>query len=187
MSLGLIDMPLKKIEGGLDPEGSSQFYLGIDQSYSGFAICAYYQEKYYIEVFKSDNRGIKRLIDIDDFLYEWMGHKNIIDAAIEGYAFGSQMANMLGELGGVTRMALARHDIYPLVIPPTTLKKYITGSGSGQKNLILLHTYKKWGQTFTDDNAADAYGLARLCSGDGKLAYEKAIYQQVQDPKYREI
>jgi hypothetical protein len=52
---------------------------------------------------------------------------------------------------------------------------------------MILHTYKKWGPTFTDDNACDAYGLARLCSGDGTLAYEKAIYQQVQSPDYREI
>jgi Holliday junction resolvasome RuvABC endonuclease subunit len=188
VSLGLTDMPLKKIEGGLAVDGSSPFYLGIDQSYSGFAICAYYQEKYYIEVFKSDNRGIRRLMDIEDFVYEWMGHKNIIDAAMEGYAMGAKgKVFHLGELGGITKMALARHDIYPLIIPPTTLKKYVTGVGTGQKNQILLHTYKKWGQTFTDDNAADAYGLARLCSGDGKLAYEKAVYQQVQDPKYREI
>jgi hypothetical protein len=84
-------------------------------------------------------------------------------------------------------MELADIDKYPLIIPPTTLKKYVTGAGTGQKNQMILHTYKKWGPTFTDDNACDAYGLARLCSGDGKLAYEKAIYQQVQSPDYREI
>jgi len=180
-------MPLKKIEGGLDRESSS-FYLGIDQSYTGYAICAYYEEKYYIEVFKSDKRGIKRLVEIQDYLYEWMGYKSILDVAMEGYAMGAMgKVFHLGELGGMTKLTLAVHNLYPLIIPPTTLKKYVTGSGTGQKNQMILHTYKKWGQTFTDDNAADAYGLARLCSGDGKLAYEKAIYQQVQDPKYREI
>jgi Holliday junction resolvasome RuvABC endonuclease subunit len=181
-------MPLKKIEGGLDPAGSSHFYLGIDQSYTGFAICAYLEEKYYIEVYKSNNKGIRRLMDIQNFVYEWMGHKNIKDVAMEGYAMGAMgKVFHLGELGGMVKLALAAHDLYPLIIPPTTLKKYVTGSGTGQKNQMILHTYKKWGQTFTDDNACDAYGLARLCSGDGRLAYEKTIYQQVQDPKYREI
>ena len=181
-------MPLKKIEGGLDPAGSSPFYMGIDQSYTGYAICAYLDGKYYIEVYKSDNRGIKRMMDIRDFLLDWMGYKNIKDVAMEGYAMGAMgKVFHLGELGGLTKMTLADHDLYPLIIPPTTLKKYVTGKGTGQKNLMLLHTYKKWGETFTDDNAADAYGLARLCSGDGTLAYEKDIFQQVQDPKYREI
>ncbi len=182
-------MPLKKIEGGLDLDGSSPMYLGIDQSYTGFAMCAYYQEKYYAEVFKSSNKGIRRLLDIEEFVHNFIGvGRNFTDVAMEGYAMGAKgMVFHLGELGGMTKLALAVHDLYPMIIPPTTLKKYVTGSGVGQKNQMILHTYKKWGQTFTDDNACDAYGLARLCSGDGKLAYEKTIYQQVQDPKYREI
>ena len=181
-------MPLKKIEGGLHLGGSSPMYLGIDQSYTGFAMCAYYQEKYYIEVFKSDTRGIKRLLDIEKFVNSFIERGSFTDVAMEGYAMGAKgKVFHLGELGGMTKLALAVHDLYPMIIPPTTLKKYVTGSGTGQKNQMILHTYKKWDQTFTDDNACDAYGLARLCSGDGKLAYEKAIYQQVQDPKYREI
>jgi Holliday junction resolvasome RuvABC endonuclease subunit len=181
-------MSLKKTEGGLDLADSSPVYLGIDQSFTGFAMCAYKDDKYYAEVYKSTNRGMPRMLDIRNFIRDWLTQVTIADVAMEGYAMGAKgMVFNLGELGGLVKMELADFGHYPLIIPPTTLKKYVTGAGTGQKNQMILHTYKKWGPTFTDDNACDAYGLARLCSGDGKLAYEKAIYQQVQSPDYREI
>jgi hypothetical protein len=46
--------------------------------------------------------------------------------------------------------------------------------------------YKKWGVEFTDDNAADSYALAHLAAGRHGLSYEKDIYNNIQDPKYRE-
>ena len=47
------------------------------------------------------------------------------------------------------------------VIPPNTLKKFVTGTGRCQKNLMLLKTYKKFGVEFSDDNLCDSYCLAR--------------------------
>jgi Holliday junction resolvasome RuvABC endonuclease subunit len=163
-------------------------YLGIDQSYSGFAITAYQNGNYYCEVYKSDKRGIDRLADIQAHVMNWL-HKfdKIEDVAMEGYAFGSQMANMLGELGGMVKLTLHSFGIYPLIVPPTNLKKYVTGKGNGiSKSQMLLHVYKKWGAEFTDDNAADSYSLARLVSGSHTTAYEKEVYDKLQDPKFRE-
>lgn len=180
-------MPIKHFDGGLPHKTGKPVYIGIDQSYGGFGICAYKDNKYYAEVYKSSNRGMPRMLDIRNFIRDWLTQVTIADVAMEGYAMGAKgMVFSLGELGGLVKMELADFGHYPLIIPPTTLKKYVTGVGKGQKNQMILHTYKKWGQTFTDDNACDAYGLARLCSGDGKLAYEKAIHQQVQSPDYRE-
>jgi crossover junction endodeoxyribonuclease RuvC len=163
-------------------------YLGIDQSYSGFAITAYQDGNYYTEVFKSDKKGIERLRDIQayvmDSLYQY---PKVTDVAMEGYAFGSQMANMLGELGGMVKLTLLDFGIYPLIVPPTNLKKYACGKGNGvSKSQILLHVYKNWGAEFTDDNAADSYVLAHLVSGSYTRAYEKEVYLKLQDPKFRE-
>lgn len=184
-------MPLKKIEGGLVLDGSSHVpvYMGIDQSYSGFAITLYYDGAHYTEVFKPETKGIQRLSDLRQFLAEYLFDKpiQIIDVAMEGYAFGSQMANMLGELGGMVKLELFDAGLYPLIVPPTSLKKYVTGKGTGvQKNQMLLHVYKKWNAEFTDDNAADSYSLARLVSGEHTLAYEKEVYDKLRDPKFRE-
>jgi Holliday junction resolvasome RuvABC endonuclease subunit len=163
-------------------------YLGIDQSYSGFAITAYQGDSYYTEVYKPDKRGIDRLKDLQAHVMNWLHEfDHIDDVAMEGYAFGSQMANMLGELGGMVKLTLLDFGIYPLIVPPTNLKKYVTGKGNGvPKSQMLLYVYKKWDVEFTDDNAADSYALARLVSGSHDLAYEKEVYDKLQDPKFRE-
>jgi Holliday junction resolvasome RuvABC endonuclease subunit len=164
-------------------------YLGIDQSYGGFAITAYKDhESYYTEVYKSDLRGVDRLRDIQAHVMNWLHEfNNIQDVAMEGYAFGSQMANMLGELGGMVKLTLRDFGIYPLIVPPTNLKKYTCGKGAGvSKSQMLLHVYKNWGVEFTDDNAADSYALAHLVSGSYTRAYEKEVYEKLKDPKFRE-
>jgi Holliday junction resolvasome RuvABC endonuclease subunit len=178
---------MKIFQGGVViPE--NPVYLGIDQSYSGFAITAYQNGNYYTEVYKSDKRGIDRLSDIQAHTMNWLHQfDKITDVAMEGYAFGSQMANMLGELGGMVKLTLLDFGIYPLIVPPTNLKKYVTGKGNGiSKSQMLLQVYKKWDAEFTDDNAADSYALARLVSGSHELAYEKEVYAKLQDPKFRE-
>jgi len=164
-------------------------YLGIDQSYSGFAITAFKdQDNYYTEVYKSDKRGVERLRDIQAHTMNWLHEfDDIADVAMEGYAFGSQMANMLGELGGMVKLTLLDFGIYPLIVPPTNLKKYTCGKGAGvSKSQMLMYAYKNWDAEFNDDNAADSYALAHLVSGSGKRTYEKEVYAKLQDPKFRE-
>ena len=178
---------MKMFKGGLViPE--NPVYLGIDQSYSGFAITAYQNGNYYTEVYKSDMRGIDRLRDIQAHVMNWLHQfDNVTDVAMEGYAFGSQMANMLGELGGMVKMTLRDFGVYPLIVPPTNLKKYVTGKGNGvSKSQMLLYVFRKWGADITDDNAADSYALAKLVSGAHVLEYEKEVYDKLQDPKFRE-
>lgn len=163
-------------------------YVGIDQSYSGFAITLLNDLGFKTTVYKSENRGVDRLDDIHDHMVKTLQHLSVKDVAIEGYAFGSQMANMLGELGGVVKLTLRMvGPYYPLIVPPSMLKKYVTGKGQGvSKSQIMLHVYKKWGVELNDDNAADSYALAKIVSGSHTLAYEKEIYSKLKDPKFRE-
>lgn len=181
-------MSVKTFKSGtvnpLDP-----VWVGIDQSYSGFAITVLGEKSHITTVYKSEKRGVDRLSDINVHLIDTLlNYAVIVDIAMEGYAFGSQMANMLGELGGMVKLTLRDTlDVYPLIVPPTVLKKYATGKGQGiSKSQILMHVYKKWGVEFSDDNAADSYVLARIVSGTADLAYEKEIYDKLQDVKYRE-
>ena len=173
--------------------------IGIDQSYSGFGVTIMDvdSDAYYTVVFKGEGIGIDRLLDIQNKLWDIIKENaNIntaeVSVAMEGYAFGSQMANMAGELGAIVKLLLHnllhnRHGQYPYIIPPTVLKKYVTGKGNGvQKNQILLQVYKNWGVEFNDDNAADSYSLAHLAAGKGKLAHQREIFHNIQDPKYRE-
>ena len=94
---------------------------------------------------------------------------------------------MLGELGGMVKLTLLDFGVYPLIVPPTNLKKYVAGKGQGvSKSQMLLNVYKTWGVEFTDDNAADSYALAKLVKGDVKYAYQKEVIEKLKDPKFRE-
>jgi Holliday junction resolvasome RuvABC endonuclease subunit len=176
------------------PKGHS-VYMGVDQSYGGFSITYISKEdptKYKTVVKKFEGGGITRLVAIAEFIVASLNDvatdKNkVIDAAIEGYAYGSQMSHMLGELGAIVKLVLFDNGMTPLIIPPTTLKKYVAGKGKDvKKSQMLLAVFKKWGVELTDDNAADSYSLARIASGYATVDYEKAIQGNLKDPKYRE-
>jgi len=87
---------------------------------------------------------------------------------IENYAYAARgHTARIAELTGIIK-----HDLYctfglkpgeqVFVVAPGTLKKYVLGSGVGDKNLVLKYIWKKWGVDIDDDNAGDAYVLARL-------------------------
>ena len=83
--------------------------------------------------------------------------------AIEGYSFGSFSGReRLGEWGGVLRLALYRAGFKYVEVPPTSLKKFVTGKGNAKKNTMLMAVYKKWGVECADDNQGDAYSLAQF-------------------------
>jgi len=172
--------------------------IGIDQSYSGFGFTVLNIDnpnEYTTVVFKAEHMHIDRLVWVQEKLRKLFllttGLKQVT-VAMEGYAFGTTMAHMLGELGAIVKLVCYNEldgfdGKYPYIIPPTTLKKYITGKGTGvQKNQILLAVYKKWGVEFNDDNAADSYALAMLAAGKGTLEYEKEILKKIKEPNFRE-
>lgn len=173
-------------------------FIGIDQSYSGFAMTVLGSDKSYkTTVAKFDSGGVTRLSEIQDHVVstvsEALAAGNVSDIALEGYAYGREFGvAQSGELGGAVKLALYKtkgltRGKFPLIVAPTSLKKYITGKGTGvQKNQILLNVYKKWGVEFTDDNAADSYGLAHLVSGMGKYEYEREIYDKLNNAENRE-
>ena len=194
---------VKEFSGGLPlnkPAIMNQpIVIGIDQSYSGFAITAMSATGaglYHTWVFKGEGKGIDRLVKIQEFLEKTLfellqAGYSITQVAMEGYAYGAQMAHMAGELGAAVKIACYRTfntegAKYPLIVPPSNLKKYVTGKGTGvQKNQMLLNIYKKWDIEFTDDNAADSYALARFVSGRAETAYEKEMVAKISGPEFR--
>lgn len=172
--------------------------VGIDQSYSGFAMTALSVDggSFRTRVYKAPGSGVGRL----DRIYGWTRSElrslresglEIRDVAAESPVRMSHSALISGELWGIVRLACLREvegpGQFPLQVAPATLKKYITGKGTGvQKNQILLHVYKKWGVEFPDDNAADSYGLARIAASLGGTAYEHDVIDKLRDPKYRD-
>lgn len=82
---------------------------------------------------------------------------------IEGYSFAGKFNNSLQyELGAVLRYLMYLTNVLFVEVPPTSLKKFVTGKGNCKKDLMLLNVYKRWDFDTEDDNEADAYGLAQF-------------------------
>lgn len=190
-------MPTKLIDGGLD-ESLSVVAIGIDQSLTGFALSAVSKEspnKHITWVYKSPYFGIERLVDIRQWLVDTLDYVHekheVMDVAMEGTVLASHAALILGELSATVRLALYDYYVeekgkFPLKVPPMTLKKYAAGKGNAKKQEMLLQIYKRWGIEFRDDNAADAYALARLSAGIFIDKIEESVVTQMSDSKYRD-
>jgi hypothetical protein len=148
---------------------------GLDQSYTGFGYCANgVAKKKGFPPGKYGSPGL-RLLAIGGWLEEWLISLGPVDlVAMEGYAnaakFGREAA---GELGWeVKRTVYNVTGLWPLIIPPTSLKKFVTGKGNAKKSEMLLGVFKRWGESFADDNQADSFALEKF--GQAYLAYKRA-------------
>jgi crossover junction endodeoxyribonuclease RuvC len=87
-------------------------------------------------------------------------------AAIEGFSYGSVKSGMtqvmITAAAAGVRLELYRAGVPFVEVPPSTLKKWISGKGNAEKNLMLREVYKRWGYDAKDDNDADAHALVRL-------------------------
>jgi len=116
------------------------------------------------QVYSSKNKGMQRLGDIGGCIIDMLKQFNPDLIGLEGYSFGSKFNHEITySVGTVIRYFLWQSEYDYTVIPPSTLKKFVTGKGNSKKDLMLLGVYKNWGYDTTDDNLSDAYGLA-LCT-----------------------
>lgn len=83
---------------------------------------------------------------------------------IEDFSFASKGAALfqIAGLGYLIRYYFYKQQLPFILVPPTVLKKFVTGVGNADKSVILKEVYKRWGADLNDDNMADAYGLARI-------------------------
>lgn len=133
------------------------------------------------------SKGPQRLAEIEDMLFSYLGAATSRTslAAIEGYAFGSQMAHSLGELGGIVKTRLWRQGTRQMLVPPQTLKKFVLGKGSGEKGHMMVALFKQWGVEAPDNNAADAclaaiMGYHWMCPDMTLPAYRQDSLRKVQ-------
>jgi len=100
----------------------------------------------------------------------------------EGYAMGrfagGGRAFDIGELGGVLKLLVFERSIDLLLVPPTSLKLFATGSGRADKDDVGKAMARHRGRLFASDDEADAYALLQLglAFSDGR--------QRPRDPRH---
>ena len=109
------------------------------------------------------NRIVKIAEEVVQKIDELLPHKSPDLVVIENLAFMARNTTALTQLAGlshIVRILLVQFN-WPFILEaPSTLKKFITGKGNSDKNVMMMSIYKNYGHEFLDDNIADAFGLA---------------------------
>ena len=146
--------------------------IGIDASLTGTAACRIdsdSQGDHEMKVFRSPPasslRGrIERYHKLVEEVERWTwqaGETAVV--FIEGYSFASpQFAHQLGEYGGLLRAGLLKLVAEVIEVPPSSLKKFITGSGNAKKEQVIAHICRRWKHIFDTNDEADAFGLVQF-------------------------
>jgi len=128
-------------------------YLGIDPSLSCTGLCLLDKSR---ELIHYDTMNFKagdpeRLLKYKNALYKFIKKKKVKRIGIEGYAYaagknrGAGMVFNIGEHGGAMRIAMQQHKLSYLVIVPTQLKKFITGNGRADKEIVASSIERNFG------------------------------------------
>lgn len=134
------------------------------------------------EEVKSKLKGLDRALEIADRVNA-IGETWFPDEiAVEGYAFGNQHTlAILVEVGTVVRMVLKMVGKRWLEVPPTSMKKFVTGSGVCEKPKISLELYKRWTLDPATNNTADAMGVALVLLGlQGQIELTKVQKEAIK-------
>ncbi|MGW1180106.1 crossover junction endodeoxyribonuclease RuvC [Streptomyces drozdowiczii] len=175
--------------------------IGIDQSYTGCAVVHYNAadgtatETIYDFSPSKAGVGPQRLAHVHNTLHEHFHMIRLLgtvtQVCYEGYAYGSKFRREeLGELGGMMKLALVQ--VYPPhllhAVAPTTVKKFVTGSGRADKDKMILAVYKRWQHESSSHDAADAYTLARIAEALAapelpELGFQQEVLDTIRNPK----
>lgn len=104
--------------------------------------------------------GFDRYVEVDEFVRHVLVTHECICLVIEGYGVSRFNPIPMVSIGHTIRFSAAVIGVPFIEIPPTSLKKFVTGSGKGsKKEKIMLEVYKRWGYEGTNDEC-DAFAVA---------------------------
>lgn len=151
--------------------------VGIDPSLTATAVCWLNEGEKMTEVTIYSSKPAKGLYD------RMERYRRLISSIVcsvdvesfimlEGYSYGSRGRAILdmAEFGGLLREALMGFGRV-IEVPPTVLKKFVTGKGNASKTAMVAAITKRWGVQFDTDDEYDAFGLAKV--GAAVLGWEK--------------
>lgn len=159
--------------------------LGIDQSLTATGITLLDNNQCHCELVETERTKktkcptidyTRRLIFIQDFFKDLVEKESIDYMAMEGMSFGSRGSTIfdLGGLSHMIRRIFLDNSIPFVIIPPKTLKKFFTGNGNANKEMMIEEAVnrdldiqitknygtKKLPYMLLDDNIVDSFALA---------------------------
>lgn len=130
-----------------------------------------------------DLRGSERLSVVTTAIFSWLtARRGMLSpgdlVVVEGYAFSRQQAHSMGEIGGCVRKYIWESGANLLIITPSSLKRFITGKGAGEKSAMIKQVYKRWNYDVDEDNQCDAFACAMVGLVDQLGENERTVVER---------
>lgn len=162
--------------------------LGIDGSVAKLGLAIIWKGRIKAWRWTPKTTGVARLAEIRDEVDAIIRRYAVRMSVVEGYSLGSRnsQSHATGEAGAAVRLALLAQNVTTLEVPPTSLKKFLSGKGNTPKTGMPLALYKRYGVDYENEDQADAAGLAVLGAavfgGHGKeiLSYQKDAIKKLK-------
>lgn len=152
-----------------------EYIFGIDPSLTGTALCRLDRElAYRVWRYPSESSGkllvprFERYQQVVNSVFQQIECCSA-HCYLEGYSFGSkgQAVINIAEYGSLLRKMLIKQanidaNPEPIEIPPTVVKKFVTGKGNADKTAVALGLFKRYGVEFPTSDECDAYAVARI-------------------------
>ena len=106
-------------------------------------------------------RKIAIVTDIMELVHQFKPDRLVV----EGYSLNMKNASSvvpLVELGGILRLMMKLDGLSWYDPKATEVKKFVTGKGNVNKDVVMMHVLKRWDHTSLSNNTADAYGLSAM-------------------------
>lgn len=108
-------------------------------------------------------RGTERLVDLRAKVMAVLLEAKPDLVGIEGYSFDSVGRWFdLGEIGGVLKVELMVQGIPTAVVPPCSLKKFMTNNGQASKERMIAAVQEHLNVITDNDDLADAASIAHF-------------------------
>jgi crossover junction endodeoxyribonuclease RuvC len=137
--------------------------MALDLSLNSTGIAIYNKHKQIgVSVIKTKCKDhMAKTLQIRKCIFKKIKKYKIQKVFIEGQSYGSkgQAVLSIAQLHGVIMYCLIKKKIPYECIPPTQVKKYITGKGNCKKSLILKSLYKFYHIDIDQEDMADSVAV----------------------------
>lgn len=162
-------------------------YLGLDPSLTSFGVSILDSKGELVSAtaVRTKLKGMPRLDLLLNYIIDiYNNNQDIVGTAMEGYSYtqNSSSASGLHELGGLLKYTIWKMKKELIIVAPTSVKKFVLGTGQAEKNKMMLGIYKKWGKEFENDDIADSFAIAKISyhyfgKANGLAKHEKEVIE----------
>ncbi len=130
--------------------------MGLDLSLNGTGVCL--PDSRVLTIKLKAEHGDNRLCIIRDTVRRFLPQVDL--CVIEGMGrFKGNTGLVIAQVHGTIKTELMDAGVPYAIVTPSTLKKWATGNGSADKELMAAAALDQAGLRFRDDNQADAWWL----------------------------